>query len=309
MSNKIKVYLNKAGESWVVDRFRDEWLKYNDNKSLFLRNSDLVWIIAPWRWSNLNKDILGSKKVVCTIHHIDIEKFNNDEVKEFYLRDNFVDEYHVPSKKTYIQLKEFTDKQINSIPFWIDSKKYFSIDDKEAIRDKYSVSNEAFVIGSFQRDTEGQDLISPKLSKGPDKLLEFLKIFNKEKKNLLVLLSGYRRQYLMKELEKNEIDFKYIEKPSIKVLNELYNILDLYIVASRVEGGPQSIMECGLIKVPIISTDVGVASEILDSKSIIKEDILEAVPNINLAHENSLKYQIPSGLVKFNTMFKRINEN
>ena len=54
-------------------------------------------------WKKIPTRYLTSKKVICTIHHIDIEKFNNDEVKEFYLRDNFVDEYHVPSKKTYIQ--------------------------------------------------------------------------------------------------------------------------------------------------------------------------------------------------------------
>ena len=56
----------------------------------------------------------------------------------------------------------------------------------------------------------------------------------------------------------------------LKVLNELYNILDLYIVTSRVEGGPQAILECAVSKTPIVSTDVGVASEILDSKSIFK---------------------------------------
>ena len=39
-------------------------------------------------------------------------------------------------------------------------------------------------------------------------------------------------------------------------LNELYNCLDLYVVASRVEGGPQAIIECALSKTPIISTDM-----------------------------------------------------
>ena len=27
------IYLNKASESWVVDRFRDEWYEYNKNIS------------------------------------------------------------------------------------------------------------------------------------------------------------------------------------------------------------------------------------------------------------------------------------
>ena len=33
---------------------------------------------------------------------------------------------------------------------------------------KYNLSNEDYIVGSFQRDTEGHDLHSPKLSKGPD---------------------------------------------------------------------------------------------------------------------------------------------
>ena len=45
-------------------------------------------------------------------------------------------------------------------------------------------------------------------------------------------------------------------------LNKLYNILDLYIVSSRIEGGPQAILESSITKTPILSTDVGVASEI-----------------------------------------------
>ena len=51
-------------------------------------------------------------------------------------------------------------------------------------------------------------------------------------------------------------------------INELYNLLDLYIVSSRFEGGPQSILECAATKTPIISTDVGIAKEILNVGSI-----------------------------------------
>ena len=54
----------------------------------------------------------------------------------------------------------------------------------------------------------------------------------------------------------------------IDVVNKLYNILDLYLVTSRVEGGPQAILECGANKTPIISTNVGVAPEILQKDSI-----------------------------------------
>ena len=66
---------------------------------------------------------------------------------------------------------------------------------------------------------------------------------------------------------------------------------DLYIVASRVEGGPQSIMECSLANVPIISTDVGIASQVLSKESIYNFNRYNnPLPNIDTAYKNSKKF-------------------
>ena len=81
-------------------------------------------------------------------------------------------------------------------------------------------------------------------------------------------------------------------------MNELYNCLDLYTVSSRVEGGPQSIFECSLVKTPIISTDVGLASEILSPESIFSmNNFNNAKPDIEYAYENVQKYTLPKGLM------------
>ena len=96
----------------------------------------------------------------------------------------------------------------------------------------------------------------------------------------------------------------------ILLVNKLYNILDLYLVTSRIEGGPQAILECALTKTPILSTDVGVASEILDRKSIFKpEDFESASVNIDYAFENSQDYTIPKGMIKFRRMFENTYES
>ena len=78
-----------------------------------------------------------------------------------------------------------------------------------------------------------------------------------------------------------------------KEINELYNCLDLYIVSSRYEGGPQAILECGVTRTPIISTDVGIASEILSSTSIFDmNNFQKATPNVEYAYNNSIKYEM-----------------
>ena len=71
----MKIYLNSPKESWVVDRFVKEWKEHNKSISTnFISKCDLLWIIAPWTWEKIPKRHLSSKKVVCTIHHLD-EKF------------------------------------------------------------------------------------------------------------------------------------------------------------------------------------------------------------------------------------------
>ena len=238
------------------------------------------------------------------------DKFDHKELSDFINRDKYIDLYHVISNKTYKQVEKITKKQIKKIPFWVNDKLWFQIKNKDLLFKKYKLNKNNYYIGSFQRDTEGSDLISPKLSKGPDQFLDIVKYYNENHKNLVVLLAGKRRQYLINHLEKEGINYKYFEMVSFEELNELYNLLDLYIVSSRFEGGPQAIMECAVSKTPIISTDVGIASEILSKNSIYSmENFNNASPDTEIAFRNVQKYVMPSGFSDFNNMFKAINEN
>ena len=86
--------------------------------------------------------------------------------------------------------------------------------------------------------------------------------------------------------------------------------LNLYIVSSRYEGGPQAILECATTKTPIISTDVGIAASVLHEDSIFDMDNYQnATPNVDHAYNKVLKYQLPMGFESFNNLLKRINEN
>ena len=307
----MKIFINNARENWVVDRFIHEWNNYNyKQKRNFFGRGTIIWLISPWTWKKIPKKFLKKNKVVCTIHHIDEDKFDDKALFEFQKRDKYIDLYHVISEKTEKQVKKITKKQIKKIPFWVNDKLWFQIESKEFLYEKYDLDKNNFHIGSFQRDTEGSDLISPKLSKGPDQFLDIVKYYNENYKNLVVLLAGKRRQYLINNLEKEGIKYRYLEMVSFQELNELYNLLNLYIVSSRFEGGPQAIMECALSKTPIISTDVGIASEILSNSSIYNMDnFKEARPDPEAAYRSVQKYIMPKGFDQFNKMFEAINEN
>ena len=139
--------------------------------------------------------------------------------------------------------------------------------------------------------------------------MKIIKELNKEM-NLHVILTGKRRNFVINELENIGISYSYFEMVTQTELNELYNCLDLYIVASRVEGGPQSIIECSMSKTPIISTDVGIASEILSQQSIFNmENFSKAVPDTNFAFESVQKLIKPYGYKNYLRMFENLYEN
>ena len=84
----MKIYISKINESWIVDRFRDEWIKNNPKiNTRFISRADVIWVIAPWVWKNINKKYLASKKVVCTIHHLEDNDLEGTKRKEFFERD------------------------------------------------------------------------------------------------------------------------------------------------------------------------------------------------------------------------------
>ena len=302
----MKIFINNPQENWVVDRFVEEWISYNKHlHTNDIKEADLVWIISPWTWNKLPYKVLKQKKVICTIHHIDESKFDNKEEKAFLKRDKIVDTYHCISEKTEEQVKRKTRKKTFNLPFWSNPKIFFNIKNKENLRDKYGISNNDYLVGSFQRDTEGKDLVSPKLSKGPDQFVQILKKIQKKQNNIAVLLTGRRRQYIMNELKAAGIKYYYFEMVRFDELNEMYNMLNLYVVSSRVEGGPQAILECGLSKTPIISTDVGIASKILSAESIYDfETYNNPIPNVDTAYKNSKKYIIPNWFDEYHKLFK-----
>lgn len=304
----MKIYLSNLNESWIVDRIREEWYEYNPKISTKLvYRSDIIWIIAPWLWKKIPKKQLSSKKVVCTFHHIDKSSMDKNKLLDFKELESYVDLFHVISHKTKETLSTLTNKPIISIPLWINQNNWFDLENKDQLRKQFGFRNDDFLIGSFQRDTEGHDLKSPKLIKGPDIFIEIIKKINKENKNLKVILTGKRRQYVINKLNELRVPFEYYEMVSVKKLNELYNILNLYIVSSRLEGGPQAIVECGITKTPIISTNVGIAPEILNSKSIFEDSNYEnATPDIETAYENAKKLSLPMGMEPYIKFFEEL---
>lgn len=275
-----KVFVLKPSEDWIVDRLVNEWYTYNSDISTSSpEDADVIWLLANWCYRNLNPNLLLNKKVITTIHHIVPEKFDQNKLVDFQIRDSITTVYHVPNFHTQEFVKKLTKKPIHVIPYWANQNIWKKTGDKLEFRKKYDLPQNGYLVGSFQRDTEGFDLKTPKLEKGPDLLVFAIKKFWETNKSIHVVLAGWRRQYVISKLEELKIPYSYFDRPSQETINELYQTLDLYPVTSRAEGGPQSLIECGLLNIPVVSRDIGIASLVLPPDSI-HDDVTKAKPFI-----------------------------
>ncbi|MDO8753531.1 MAG: glycosyltransferase family 4 protein, partial [Anaerolineales bacterium] len=105
--------------------------------------------------------------------------------------------------------------------------------------------------------------LEPKLIKGPDVFLSTLKLLKKDIPELYVLLSGPARGYVRQGLDELQVPYKYVYLKSYPAVAKMFWALDLYLVASRQEGGPKAILESMASGVPIVSTRVGQATDLV----------------------------------------------
>jgi len=118
-------------------------------------------------------------------------------------------------------------------------------------------------IGSFQKDGVGWgEGLEPKLIKGPDIFLETVRRLSMSYP-IFVLLTGPARGYIKRGLEASGIPYRHDYIRDFNELPSYYHCLDLYLVTSREEGGPKALPECMATGVPLISTRVGMAPDII----------------------------------------------
>jgi glycosyltransferase involved in cell wall biosynthesis len=298
-------FVLENNQKWIIDVFAKEFIEYSGLKfTQDINTADIVWVIG-YELDEVKKINNLSKKpfVITTIHHID---WSNSEpmIQMIKILDNITHRYHVICDKVEIDLRTLTEKPIVKANFWINENNFYKIENKEELRKKWNLDNDKYIVGSFQRDTRGKSkCVLPKMSKGPDIFFKVIRNMKRNRNNIVVLLTGRRRNYIISELEKASIKYIYHEMVSISDLNELYNCLDLYIVSSRVEGGPRSIMECGLSKTPIISTDVGIASLIMNPEGIYDMNDIKTYKNaevdVEYVYEKTKKYSICNYMKEF----------
>jgi glycosyltransferase involved in cell wall biosynthesis len=124
---------------------------------------------------------------------------------------------------------------------------------------------DAFVVGSFQKDGVGwEEGLEPKLIKGPDVLVSTLAEVHRDVPELHALVSGPARGYVKAQLDELGVPSVHRFVARYPEVGELYAALDAYVVTSRQEGGPKGVLEAMASGVPVVSTSVGQAADLVD---------------------------------------------
>ncbi|MGQ4876410.1 MAG: glycosyltransferase family 4 protein [Promethearchaeia archaeon] len=159
----------------------------------------------------------------------------------------------------------FNENKLVVIPLGIDLNHFnrYNNDIRIKLRDKYNIPKDKFIIGSFVKDGKGWGEGNiPKWEKGADIFCKVISKLNK-KYDIHVFLTGPARGYVKNQLKKNNIPFTHVFLKNYFDIVECYNILDLYLITSRAEGGPKGALEAMACGVPLISTKVGMIPEII----------------------------------------------
>jgi glycosyltransferase involved in cell wall biosynthesis len=135
---------------------------------------------------------------------------------------------------------------------------------RDRARRALGIADGALAIGCFQKDGDGWgDGAIPKLVKGPDVLADAL-IALATAQRLHAVLPGPSRGYLTRRLTAAGVPFSAPGFVPRAALPGLYHALDLYVSPSRDEGGPAGVLEAMASGVPVVSTETGMAVDLIE---------------------------------------------
>jgi len=274
---KTKVHiLGGDGVGWALDTDLNHLRKALEGVVEFTSLSDCEMVHAVW-WEQLlalpEQDLAG-KRVVC---HASGEPLRYLELPAFRRVLPRVGCWIAQSSQAQEQLDALGYRCV-TVPYCTDLSTFHKLpaDDPcvTEMASRWGIPRDRFLVGNFHRDTEGRDLKSPKLVKGPDVFAEMMGELVRRRVPVHVVLAGPRRHWVRKRLAELAVPFTFVGAVTdqddmgtnilaARELNLLYNLVDIYVISSRSEGGPRSILEAIAAGCRVVSTRVGLAEDLL----------------------------------------------
>lgn len=247
----------------------DPKLKVRVTHNPFIVKPRILHFGSQFMFENWLHSVNSSNKILVNYFH---GKLEDDEIIRRNL--NFLIENQEYVSKVIVSFegmrRRLVDYGINpdlieKVPIGVSTQTFVPVVDKyeqSQIRERLNIPKNCFVVGSFQKDSQGWGYGKiPKKIKGPDILVNALQEISNSVE-VCVLLSGPSRGYVIEKLINYGINFRHLYVKNYEDIVDLYKALDLYIITSREEGGPKGLVEALSVGCPVVTTPVGMANEL-----------------------------------------------
>jgi glycosyltransferase involved in cell wall biosynthesis len=131
---------------------------------------------------------------------------------------------------------------------------------RRRIRESYGISDDRFVIGFSAKRTS-----NTLNRKGLHVVASLMQLGASRNDQTTWIVRGPGWQPFIDQLRACGVDVKYLPfLPTQRELAESYQVMDAFIVTSRIEGGPYPLIEAMSSGVPCVTTPVGLGLEVVD---------------------------------------------
>lgn len=273
-----RLILISDGAPWVLSGEMKELAGISHNLGIHLANPQLVKAIQKQSVFYASQFILNTDLWRNNTHRLGLAYFHGrpgsgfpelDHIYEKFKRSHpYIDRIQVSHKEMFdiVLNTGISPEKVFLIPIGINLN-FFSrqtLDKKQKAKKKFNIPESAIVVGSFQKDGAGWgEGREPKLIKGPDIFLKVMSICKQQIPELFVFLSGPARGYIKAGLEMIGIPYRHVYLKKYSSIGDLYQTLDLYLVTSRQEGGPKMVLEAMASGIPLVTTRVGQAMDLV----------------------------------------------
>ncbi len=190
-------------------------------------------------------------------------------------------------------LSKFNLDNVSVLPIFVDVKKIQDEPIKASLKDKYSQFD--FVILIASRLTKEKNIrIAIKAMK------QITKKYSKT--GLIIVGEGAQEKKLKQQVKRNKLQNNIVFEKWSNHLSSYYKTADLFLLTSNYEGYGLTIIEAASVGCKIISSDVGVAREVLEEENIFKhKDVIDLKEKIFRAIQGEIGFPNRNFLDNFPT--------
>lgn len=265
----------------MISLYADEWRR-------LLETVDVVHFLNQWEVKSIT--VPAKVALITSIHHVVNEKEWEEQLAPLTEANAIM--VVAEEWKAFLLAKGLPPERIHLFYNGVCTAQFYPFQDKFIARKQIGIRSTTPLIGysaKFTSDYGGR--------KGIDIFIDSLKIAATAGKRFGVVITGPGWDTSIQQIKSLGIETYYYPFLPDRLMPTYYNGLDLYVVTSRIEGGPAPLIESMACGVPVVTTSVGIAKDYIQdgiNGLLVPKDDASACANsiLRLLTSTELRYRL-----------------